>query len=264
MKRLDTKPKVTGALVYGADIKLPGMLNAAIKQCPVFGGTLVSFDESKIVSMPGVKKVVRVDENAVAVVADKWWQAKTALDALPVTWNEGKNKDVSSASINKFGANDGAWNEPTTALTLYGSYTNNSIPFRGAIDEVSIYKRPFSAEEVQALYRGGTTDLHLRLDEPPGAGLTSEGFANAVDHEKKTKGACASATTCPTSGVVGRVNQAVQLDEDDQIQVNVQVSQSEFTAPAAGGRWAPCVGWHEIHPGLGLPRRAAAACTPLS
>jgi isoquinoline 1-oxidoreductase beta subunit len=102
LKRLDTKPKVTGALVYGADIKLPGMLNAAVKQCPVFGGTLVSFDESKIVSMPGVKKVVRVDENAVAVVADKWWQAKTALDALPVTWNEGKNKDVSSASINKW------------------------------------------------------------------------------------------------------------------------------------------------------------------
>jgi isoquinoline 1-oxidoreductase beta subunit len=102
LKRLDTKPKVTGALVYGADIKLPGMLNAAIKQCPVFGGTLVSFDESKIVSMPGVKKVVRVDENAVAVVADKWWQAKTALDALPITWNEGKNKDVSSASINKW------------------------------------------------------------------------------------------------------------------------------------------------------------------
>ena len=102
LKRLDTKPKVTGALVYGADIKLPGMLNAAIKQCPVFGGTLASFDESKITSMPGVKKVVRVDDNAVAVVADKWWQAKTALDALPITWNEGENKDVSSASINKW------------------------------------------------------------------------------------------------------------------------------------------------------------------
>ena len=102
LKRLDTAPKVTGALVYGADLKLPGMLNAAIKQCPVFGGTLAAFDESKIASMPGVKKVVRVDENAVAVVADKWWQAKTALDALPITWDEGEHKDASSASINKW------------------------------------------------------------------------------------------------------------------------------------------------------------------
>ena len=102
LKRLDTAPKVTGAMVYGADIKLPGMLNAAIKQCPVFGGTLAAFDESKIASMPGVKKVVRVDDNAVAVVADKWWQAKTALDALPITWDEGENKKVSSASISKW------------------------------------------------------------------------------------------------------------------------------------------------------------------
>ena len=102
LKRLDTAPKVTGAQVYGADLKLPGMLNAAIKQCPVFGGKLAAFDESKIASMPGVKKVVRVDDNAVAVVADKWWQAKTALDALPIDWDEGESKDVSSASISEW------------------------------------------------------------------------------------------------------------------------------------------------------------------
>jgi isoquinoline 1-oxidoreductase beta subunit len=102
LKRLDTAPKVTGAQIYGTDLKLPGMLNAAIKQCPVFGGTLAAFDETKIAGMPGVKKVVRVDDNAVAVVADKWWQAKTALDALPITWDEGDNKDVSSDSISKW------------------------------------------------------------------------------------------------------------------------------------------------------------------
>ena len=65
------------------------MLNAAIAQCPVFGGTLKSFDADKIKSMPGVRQVVAVDENAVAVVADKWYQAKTALAALPIVWNEG-------------------------------------------------------------------------------------------------------------------------------------------------------------------------------
>ena len=101
LKRLDTAPKVTGAQVYGADLKLPNVLNAAIKQCPVFGGKLASFDETSMTSIPGVKKVVRVDDNAVAVVADKWWQAKTALDALPITWDEGDNGNVSSASINE-------------------------------------------------------------------------------------------------------------------------------------------------------------------
>ena len=102
LKRLDTAPKITGRQIYGADLKLPGMLNAAIKQCPVFGGKLASFDDTKIKSMPGVKKVVRVDGNAVAVVADKWWQAKTALDVLPITWDEGPNAKVSSASIAEF------------------------------------------------------------------------------------------------------------------------------------------------------------------
>ena len=67
------------------------MLNAAIKDCPVFGGKLKSYDEAKIARMPGVKKVVKVKDSAVAVVADTWWQAKTALDALPIVWDEGPN-----------------------------------------------------------------------------------------------------------------------------------------------------------------------------
>ncbi len=102
VKRLDTADKLTGKQVYGADLKLPGMLNAAIKQCPVFGGKLASFDAAKIMTMPGVKKVVAVDGNAVAVVAEKWWQAKTALEALPIKWDEGANAKVSSASIAAF------------------------------------------------------------------------------------------------------------------------------------------------------------------
>jgi isoquinoline 1-oxidoreductase beta subunit len=99
LKRLDTADKTTGKTVYGIDIKLPGMLNAAIKDCPVFGGKLKSFDEAKVMGMKGVKKVVRVNDSAVAVVADTWWHAKTALDALPIVWDEGDNAKVSSASI---------------------------------------------------------------------------------------------------------------------------------------------------------------------
>jgi isoquinoline 1-oxidoreductase subunit beta len=99
VKRLDTADKTTGKMVYGIDVKLPGMLVAAIKDCPVFGGKVKSFEETKLSGMKGVKKVVRVGESAVAVVADTWWHAKTALDALPIVWDEGENANVSSNTI---------------------------------------------------------------------------------------------------------------------------------------------------------------------
>ncbi|UWU94938.1 xanthine dehydrogenase family protein molybdopterin-binding subunit [Bradyrhizobium sp. CB1015] len=102
VNRLDTADKTTGAMVYGIDVKLPGMLNAAIKDCPVFGGKLKSFDDAKIANMKGVKKVIKVGDTAVAVVADTWWHAKTALEALPIVWDEGDNAKVSSESIAKW------------------------------------------------------------------------------------------------------------------------------------------------------------------
>ncbi|HEY8356883.1 MAG TPA: molybdopterin cofactor-binding domain-containing protein [Ramlibacter sp.] len=99
MARLDTVDKVTGKQVYGADLKLPGMLNAAIKDCPVFGGKVKSFNAAAVSSRPGVKKVVQVGDSAVAVVADTWWRAKTALEALPVEWDFGPNATASSAGV---------------------------------------------------------------------------------------------------------------------------------------------------------------------
>ncbi len=99
LARLDTADKTTGAKIYGMDFKLPGMLNAAIKDCPVFGGKVKSFDAAKIKAMPGVKHVLPVGDSAVTVVADTWWQAKTALDALPIVWDEGPHATVSSASL---------------------------------------------------------------------------------------------------------------------------------------------------------------------
>ena len=98
-KRVDTAGKLNGSLVYAIDVKLPGMLNAAIKDCPVFGGKLVSFDGAKALKMPGVKSVIRVDAAAVAVVADSWWHAKRALDVVDIVWDEGPNAAESSATI---------------------------------------------------------------------------------------------------------------------------------------------------------------------
>ena len=99
LKRLDTADKVDGKQVYGADIKLPGMLNASIKACPVFGGKVKSIDTTEAERMPGVKKIARVGDSAVAVVADTWWHANTALDAVRIEWDAGENAKVSSASI---------------------------------------------------------------------------------------------------------------------------------------------------------------------
>jgi len=99
MKRLDTADKLNGSKVYAIDLKLPRMLCAAIKACPVFGGTVKSYDEAKIAGRPGFRGVVKVNDTAVAVIADTWWRAKSALDALPIEWDEGPNAAVSSATI---------------------------------------------------------------------------------------------------------------------------------------------------------------------
>lgn len=99
MKRLDTQDKLDGSKVFAIDVRLPGMLSAAIRQSPVFGGKLASYDAAKIVDRKGVKGVVKVDDSTVAVVADTWWRAKTALDAMPIVWEEGEGAKASSASI---------------------------------------------------------------------------------------------------------------------------------------------------------------------
>ena len=102
LKRLDTPDKIVGKTVFGIDTRLPGMVYAAINACPVFGGKLKSYDEAKVQDMPGVKKAVKVGDNAVAVVANSWWRAKKALEAMPIVWDEGENAKVSSATIAAF------------------------------------------------------------------------------------------------------------------------------------------------------------------
>ena len=136
MKRIDTADKLDGSKVYGIDVKLPGMLCAAIKDCPVFGGKLASYDESKIAGRPGVRKVVRVNDSAVAVVADTWWHAKTALDALPIVWDEGPNASQSNATIAE------RLQEGLTASTTNGSRQNGD----------AVKAIPSAAKKVEAVY----------------------------------------------------------------------------------------------------------------
>ena len=100
IRRLDTPAKVTGTAGFGLDVELPGMLVASLAQCPVIGGKVVSVDDAKAKSMPGVRSVVRIDDG-VAVVADTFWQAKQARDALVIKWDEGSGAKLSTASISQ-------------------------------------------------------------------------------------------------------------------------------------------------------------------
>ena len=98
LKRIDTPDKVNGRAVYGIDAMLPGMKFATLAACPVFGGKVGSVDDSAARKIPGVQKIIVLDD-MVAVVGDHMWAAKKGLDALIVNWNEGATSGVSSKEI---------------------------------------------------------------------------------------------------------------------------------------------------------------------
>lgn len=109
VKRTDSLAKSTGAAEFGIDVKIDGMLHAAVMQSPVFGGKLVSFDQDAVLKMPGVVAVEAIP-NGVAVIADHYWHAKKALEKLPVTFDEGPNARFSSGDYKK--SLQAALNEP--------------------------------------------------------------------------------------------------------------------------------------------------------
>ncbi len=112
--RLDTPAKVDGSAVFGIDVKVPGMLIASIERCPVFGGTLKSYDATKAKAVPGVRAVVALEPSpwtgttgawaagcaaGVAVVADTYWQAVTGRRVLEIQWDEGDAASLDSDGI---------------------------------------------------------------------------------------------------------------------------------------------------------------------
>jgi isoquinoline 1-oxidoreductase subunit beta len=142
VKRLDTADKLDGSKVYAIDLALPGMLHAAVKACPVFGGKVVSYDEAKISGRPGVRRVVKVNDATVAVVADTWWRAKSALDALPIVWDEGAGATQSSTTIAERLA------EGLTATEAYAFRNEGDAlaAIQGAARKVeAVYSTPFLA-----------------------------------------------------------------------------------------------------------------------
>ena len=98
VKRLDTPAKVNGSATFGIDVHVPGTLVAVIARPPAFGGKLGAFDATKAMAVPGVRRVVPIS-SGVAVVANGYYAASKARNALAVTWSNGPNEHISSASI---------------------------------------------------------------------------------------------------------------------------------------------------------------------
>jgi isoquinoline 1-oxidoreductase beta subunit len=98
--RLDTPLKIDGRAQFGMDVQVPGLLVAVVARCPVFGGTVKSFDATRAKAVPGVRHVVQI-ASGIAVVADGYWPARKGREALVVQWDEGANAAVSSAGISE-------------------------------------------------------------------------------------------------------------------------------------------------------------------
>ncbi|RKF49939.1 hypothetical protein BCY88_17120 [Paraburkholderia fungorum] len=100
-QRLDLPAKVNGTAQFGMDVRVPGMLYAAVVQCPVFGGKVVSVDSSEVDGKRGIVKVLKID-NFVAVIGDNWWRAQQATRSLKITWDFGGHEKTDDASIRAF------------------------------------------------------------------------------------------------------------------------------------------------------------------
>ncbi|MGV7211353.1 molybdopterin cofactor-binding domain-containing protein [Oxalobacteraceae bacterium A2-2] len=148
--RLDTPSKVNGSAVFGIDVRLPGMLYAAVRMSPIIGGTLAGMDAAPVLKMPGVQRVMDFSSalipNAgagagVAVVASTWWQAKSAAQALELSWAEGANGRLAS---------DAVWKELAAAMERDSGHVYHAVgdveAVQGAARAVSAeYRAPFLA-----------------------------------------------------------------------------------------------------------------------
>ena len=185
-RRLDVPDKVTGQPVYAMDVRLPNMLYAAIRHCPVFGGRLTSVDANSIAEMAGVRGVVRMPD-AVAVVADSWWRAERAANALAVTWDDCGNGAVSTASIAAF-VRAGLGTDTEVQIGRADGDAAAALA-SAAVRIEADYEVPFLAH---ATMEPQTCTAHVRADgveiwvptQDPATALATAAIAADVPHDK--------------------------------------------------------------------------------
>jgi isoquinoline 1-oxidoreductase subunit beta len=158
--RLDIPAKVKGAAQYGIDVQVPEMSYGAIRISPVFGGKLVSVSEAPVAQRRGVKQVVKLDD-AVVVVADRFWRARDAANALEPVFDPAGNGDVSSATIRAEhleALKNGKVKKDTSTGNGADALKNNAVVER-------VYNVPYLAHapmepvNATALYKNGTLEV---------------------------------------------------------------------------------------------------------
>ena len=157
VKRLDTPQKVNGQAVFGIDVVVPGMKIAAVTMCPVDGGRIASLDDRATRRLQGVRDVLRL-EDAVAVVGDTYWTAKTGLDALLIEWDHGPNAAVSSETMRSAQAQASSSGKPIAGLLL-GDVEGAFTAARKRVE--AVYELPFLAH---ATMEPVNTTVHVRPD----------------------------------------------------------------------------------------------------
>jgi isoquinoline 1-oxidoreductase beta subunit len=152
-KLLETPPKVDGSAVYGIDVRLPGMLYAAAKASPVFQGKLKSYDANAVKNRPGVHSVVEFGgpgiEAGVAVVADSYWHAKSALDLVPVEWDEGAHGNENSEAFFKMART--ALDQPGTKVVTKIGDAEGALKNASRVVE-AVYEVPYLDHAVMEPY----------------------------------------------------------------------------------------------------------------
>jgi isoquinoline 1-oxidoreductase beta subunit len=156
-KRLDTPQKVNGQAVFGIDVVVPGMKIAAVTMCPVDGGRIASLDDRATRRLQGVRDVLRL-EDAVAVVGDTYWTAKTGLDALLIEWDHGPNAAVSSETMHSAQVQASSSGKPIAGLLL-GDVESAFTAARKRVE--AVYELPFLAH---ATMEPINTTVHVRPD----------------------------------------------------------------------------------------------------
>lgn len=212
---VDVRAIVTGKQVFGIDVSLPGMLNAVIERCPVFGGKVKSANTEQVSKLPGVRKVFVIDgtvahtnpvpnepglEAGVAVLADTWWQAQSARKSLKVDWNFGPGAAQNSEALAKHGAEQASAVSENT-VRAYGD-VDAALKSAAKVVEAT-YAYPFLAhgtlepQGTTAAYKDGKLELWT----------TSQTPGDARRLAAKTTGIAESAITvhlCRAGGGFGR------------------------------------------------------------
>jgi isoquinoline 1-oxidoreductase beta subunit len=158
VKRLDTPQKVNGQAVFGIDVVVPGIKIAAVTMCPVDGGRIASLDDRATRRLQGVRDVLRL-EDAVAVVGDTYWTAKTGLDALLIEWDHGPNAALSSETMHRAQAQASSSGKPIAGLLL-GDVEGAFTAARKRVE--AVYELPFLAH---ATMEPINTTVHVRPDD---------------------------------------------------------------------------------------------------